>query len=92
MERPYAARRAGEDHVAGQQRHVRRDEADNVVTVEDELARVRVLPELAVLKKLDGQIMRVDLRFHIRPERREGVKGLAARPLALGILDGWCGR
>jgi hypothetical protein len=78
---------AGEDHVPGQQRHVGGDEADQVKAVEDQLAGVGVLPELAVLEQLDGQIMRVDLRLHVRPERRKGVERLRPRPLALGVLN-----
>ena len=63
-----------EDHVARQKRHVRRNETDDLEAIENELARVRVLAQLPVLEKLDGQIMRVDLRFHVRPERRESVE------------------
>src|SRR6266513_58450 len=72
--RPDAAGRAGQDHVAGQQGHVRRDKADEMVAVEDELAGVRVLPQLTVLEKLDGQIVRIDFRFDVRSQRRERVE------------------
>jgi hypothetical protein len=64
---------------------------DQVEAVEDQLAGVAVLPELAVLEELDAQIMRVDLRLDVGPERREGVEGLAARELALRS-SGSCGR
>ena len=56
--------------------------------LKEELAGVGVLPQLAVLKHLDGQVARVQFRLHIRPQRREGVKGFGPRPLALGVLDG----
>ena len=88
FDRPDAAGRAGEQNVAGQERHVGRDEADQVVAVEDELARVRVLAQLPVLKELDRQMARVDLRFHIRSQRCERVERLCARPLAFAVLDG----
>jgi hypothetical protein len=58
---------ARQNHVPRQQRHVGRDETHHLETLEDELAGVRVLPELAVLKKLNRQIMRVDFGFNIRP-------------------------
>ena len=47
--------------------------------------------KLAVLEELDGQLVRVDLGFHVRPQRREGVERLAPAPLALGV-SGSCGR
>jgi len=40
----------------------------------DELLRVRVLAQLAVLEKLDGQFTRINFRFHVRPERCERVE------------------
>src|ERR1035437_8440953 len=83
-----AARCAGKNHVTGQQRHVRRDKTDQFGGLEDELLRVRVLPQLAVLEKLDGQFMRVNFRFHVGTERCERVERFAPRPLAFGILDG----
>ena len=82
-----AAGGAGENHIARQQRHVRGDEADQFVRLENELARVRVLAELAVLELLDVQMVCVNLRLHQRTERREGVERFAARPLAVGFLD-----
>ena len=69
-----AAGGAGENHIAGQQREVGRDKADDFRGLEDELLRVRVLLELAVLKLLDAQFGRVQLRFDKRAERGEGVK------------------
>src|SRR5208337_2285850 len=72
-DRPHTAGRAGENDVAGQQGQVGRDETDKVEAVEDELAGVRVLPQLAALEELDGQIVRIGLRLHIRSQGREGV-------------------
>src|ERR1700741_3412647 len=43
-----AAGRAGEDHVARHQRHRLAEQRDLVEDVEDKIARVRVLPRLAV--------------------------------------------
>ena len=57
-----------------------------MITIEDELAGVRVLAQLTILEELDGQVVRVDLRLHIRPQRRERVVGLATRPLTFRIL------
>src|SRR5207237_3858641 len=45
------------------------------------------LTELTILKKLDGEVVRVDLGFHIRAERGEGVKRFATGPLAFGLLN-----
>ena len=48
---------------------------------------MRVLAELPVLEKLDGQVCRINLRLDVRSERRERVERFGARVLALGILD-----
>src|SRR5687767_6845496 len=82
-----AARCAGDDHIAREQRHVGGDEADQLITIENQLARVRILTKLAVLEKLNGEIVRIDLRFDVWPERSERVERFRARPLALGILN-----
>src|SRR5438128_4895828 len=74
LNRSHAAGCAGEDDVAGQQRQVCGDETDELVAVEAELAGVRILPQLAVLEELDGQVVRIDLCFHIRSQGREGVE------------------
>ena len=58
-----------------------------MIAIEDELAGVRILAQLTVLKELDGQIVRIDLRLHVRPQRRECVEGFAARPLTFRILN-----
>ena len=46
------------------------------------------MAKLAVLEKLNSEIVRIDLRFDIWPERCERVERFCARPLALGILNG----
>ena len=56
LDRADAAGCPGDDDIAGKQRHVRGDEADQAVAVEDELAGIRILAELAVLKKLNRPI------------------------------------
>src|SRR5438034_10628960 len=56
-----AAGRPSEDNVAGHEGHVGGDEADQFVAIEDELAGVRILPELPVLELLDGQVVRINL-------------------------------
>jgi hypothetical protein len=66
-------------HVAGQQRHVRGNETDEFGGLEDELFRVRVLPQLAVLEKLDAQFIRINFRLHVRADRREGVERFGVR-------------
>ena len=83
-----AAGSAGEDDVAGQEGHVSRNKADQLETVENQLAGVGVLPQLVVLKELDGKLVRIDLGLHIRAKRRESVEGLGSRPLTFGFLDG----
>ena len=54
-----AAGRAGKNDVAGEQGHVGRNESDQIVAIEDELAGVGILTELTILKKLDGEIVRI---------------------------------
>ena len=80
-------RRAGENDVAGQQGHVRRDEADQLQATEDHLRRGGVLAKLPVFEQLNRQAIGIDLRLDVRAKRREGVERLGPRPLALGILD-----
>ena len=74
--------------VSGEQGDVGGDEADQLETIENQLTGQRVLPQLTVLKELNGQFVGVDLCFYIGPQGREGVKGLGSRPLALGVLNG----
>jgi len=69
-----AAGSASQNDVAGQEGHVGGDEAYQIEAVENELARVRVLAELAILEKLNRQIVRVDFGLNVRAERRESVE------------------
>ena len=69
-----ATRCTGEDDVAGHEGHVGGDEADEFVAIEDELAGVGVLPQLAILELLNGQVVGIDLRLDVRAEGREGVE------------------
>src|SRR5207247_1374985 len=63
-------------------------EADQLVAIKDELARARILAQLPVLEELDRQIVRIDFRFDVRAERREGVERLRTGPLAFTVLNG----
>jgi hypothetical protein len=45
-----------------------------MITIEYQLARVRILAELPILKELDRQIMRIDLRFNVGSNRRKCVE------------------
>ena len=54
LNRADAAGCAGQNHVAGQQCEIRRDETDEYGGFEDELLGVGVLAQLAVLEKLDA--------------------------------------
>src|SRR5712691_11910692 len=80
-----AARGPGHNDVTWQQRHVGGNETDQLVAIKNQLAGVRVLAQLSILKKLNRQIMRVDLGFDVRSERRERVERFAPRPLALRL-------
>src|SRR5262249_16814572 len=86
--RTNAAGSACENDVAGHEGHVGGDEADQVVAIENQLACILVLAQLAVFEKLDGEMMRVDLGFDVWTEGSKGVEGLGTRPLAFAILDG----
>ena len=56
-----AGRRAGRDEVAGLKRQPGRDRRDERRDVEDEVARVRVLAQLAVDPAFDVEVLRRDL-------------------------------
>src|SRR5580765_5836194 len=75
-----AAWRAGEYDVAGHQRHIRGDEANQIVAIENQLPGIRVLAQLTVLEKLDGEIVRIDLRLHIRSKGCKCVERFSTRP------------
>src|SRR3546814_663928 len=55
-----AAWRAGEEDVAGKQRHHLRKIGDLIVAIEDEMVRIRRLPLLAVHEATDRKIVRID--------------------------------
>ena len=75
-----AGRGAGRDDVAGQQRHDRRNERDERGHREDELARRRRLPPLAVDPTFDGEPGR---RVVIEPGAMHGPIGAnVSKPLA----------
>src|SRR5690606_920868 len=61
LDRADAAGGAGEDDITREQGQVRRDETDELEAIKNELGGARVLAELTVLEKLDGQFVRVDL-------------------------------
>jgi len=82
-----AAGRAGQDDIARQQGHVCRNETHKLGAIEDELAGVRVLTQLAILEELNGGIIRIEFCFDVRPYRGKGVERLGAGPLALAILN-----
>ena len=87
LDRSNTAWGSGENNVSRKERHVGRNEAHQLVAIENELTRQRVLSELAVLKKLDRQFVRIDLCLHIGPKRRECVERLGACPLTLRLLN-----
>ena len=74
LDRADPARGPGQDDITREEGHVRRDETDQLIAIEDQLTRQRVLAELTVLKKLNGQLVRVDFGLHIRAQRSEGIK------------------
>src|SRR5437762_8168081 len=69
IQRTDARRRAGEDHVAGQQRHRGGDVFDEEVALEDHVARVAVLADVAVHARGELQRRRIEIGFDVRPER-----------------------
>src|SRR5262249_56998307 len=79
----YAARRAGEDHVAGLQRHRLCEVRYLRRAVEDQVLGVRVLPLLAVDEAADAEIPGIDLvsRHYERSKRRVRVERLPDREL-----------
>ena len=81
LNRPHSAWRAGDDDVARQERHAGGGEADDVRTVKNELAGAGVLPQQTVLKRLDGQIPRVQFGLNVRAQRRESIERLGSRVL-----------
>ena len=74
LNRPDAARRAGQNNVAGQQGHVCRNKTYKLGWFENHLVCARVLAQLAVLEQLNCQIARINIRFHKRTERCESIE------------------
>src|SRR5947208_12876473 len=88
----HAGRRAGRDHVAGEERHELADIAHEGRDVEDQvLSRARLLG-LAIDLEPHGEVMHVGNlvgRREKRAERREGIAALAFHPLAAALeLEG----
>src|SRR5512132_1575216 len=78
-----ARRRAGADNVAGPQRQVLRDEFNELRYLEDQVAGVGLLPQLAVDAQFDVERVRVAkliVSDKPRAARREGIQPLCARP------------
>ena len=89
MRKAYAGGSAGGDHVAGLQRDHLRDVLDQLRNLENELAGVGFLQNLAADFERDIQRVRIGdliLGDDARPHGREGVEGLAHQPLRGGVL------
>src|SRR5205085_1225363 len=82
----YAGRRAGEDDVAGKERHHLRDELDEEVALENHLLGVAVLPDLAVHARLNAQARRIEFRLDVRTERTKRIERFRARELDVFLL------
>ncbi len=74
--RPGVRRRAGQQHVAREQRDRARDVGDQVVHVPDHLVGVPVLPDLTVHPRLDPLAVEVPVRHQSRAERAQRVRAL----------------
>ena len=81
-------RGAAGDHVARQERHVARQEADQPVRLKDHVADRVVLALLAVEHGADRQTRRVEAGRDHRAEHAERVEALGARPLGEGRVLG----
>src|SRR5512138_2635395 len=86
-DRPYSAGSAGQDDISGHERQVRGNETNQLKTIKNQLAGIGVLAQLAILKELDRQVVRIEFGFNVWAQRRKRVEGLRAGPLALGILN-----
>src|SRR4051794_24962035 len=85
-----AARRAGQDEVAGLERAGLGDEVHEVVDLEQQVVRPRVLAQLAVDPRAQAQVLGLGHlvgRRDPRAERAEGVGALRPRPLVLALLQ-----
>ena len=83
-----AGGRAGRDDVAGLKAQAGRDRGDEGWHVEDEIARVGILPELAVDPTLHVEVLWVDLvgGHDPRPHGAEAVEGFSEEPLLVVSL------
>ena len=81
--------RPGRDHVARHQRDDGRDRLDERGDVEDEIAGVRVLTQLAVHPAANARVGAIQLvgRDEPRPHRPERVDRLPEQPLLVAPLD-----
>src|SRR5580692_10127456 len=86
-QRPDAGRGAGQQHVAGQQRHHGADVADQLGHVVQQLRRPRVLLDLTVHRRAQLQVSRVQVGLDPRAERAERVEPLGPGPLAVPGLE-----
>src|SRR3954463_850055 len=78
---------AGEDHVAGQQRHHAGDVGDQGRYVEDQVGGAAVLLDLAVEEGLHTQVADVQIGLDPRPEGAEGVEALGPGELPVLALQ-----
>src|ERR1051326_1419037 len=87
VQRSDACRRAGEDHIAGKERHHLRDELDDRVAFEAHLLGVAVLLDRAVHARLNAQARGIEIALDVRAEGTEGVEGLGAGELHVFLLQ-----
>src|SRR6478735_9589430 len=84
-------RGAGQDHVAGQQRHRARDVGDQRGDVEHHVLGAAVLDEVAVEPGADraavDEVLRVEVGLDPRAERAERVEALGPRELDVAALQ-----
>ncbi len=86
-QRADAGRRAGQDQVARDERHDRRDVGHQLAHREDHVAGGGHLAQLSVDGTGDQRVGRLELGLDPRAERAESVEALAARPLPVGDLQ-----
>src|SRR3954451_4488952 len=86
LHRTDARRRSGEDDVAGQQSHARRDVGDERRDLVHDLARPAVLLSRPGQRRRDPEVGRVEIGLDPRAERAERVVALRPRPLSVRLL------
>src|SRR5690606_14514096 len=87
LQRADSRGRAGQDHVAGDQRHDGADVGDQGGDVVDELAGAPGLPDLAVDRRGERQVTGVEVGLDPRAERAEGVEALGPGELDVLLLQ-----